>query len=203
MVKGFSKEGDLWFKEEEKAFCFGVVRLNGKGKKFCVPEALKEKPLLRTEEYPDKVKVTPKGFRSFVLYKIKEGKPDLLSAQKLDGPFVIDRDYMTQCYGVAGVEKDRESELSVFCVKAKPHPPVADVERLDWRAVGNKLYIFWSYRKDPLFSHFVVYKNGKLLGSTTSYMWEDELPSQRVTYTVKAVSVYGVESEGASVTYSP
>ncbi|MFN3814152.1 MAG: hypothetical protein ACK4SM_05975 [Aquificaceae bacterium] len=202
-IKGFER-WDEWFKKrEEKAFCFDVKRLGGKSAKVCVGEALKRKPTAGFLEMEDKVLIEPEGFFDYKLYSVQNGSIDLYSWKVIKGKHSIERDYFKRCYALTGVEQDVESEPLIFCIDPKKPSEVKDVNRLEYQVVDKKIYIFWSYEPDELFEEFTVYKDGKLIGSTKTNMYEDALPNRKAVYTVKVKNRLGLESKGESVFYNP
>lgn len=202
-IKDFER-WDGWFeKKQEKAFCFEVKRLGGKSAKVCVREALNRKPTAAFLGMEDRVLIKPEGFSDYKLYSIKNGKMDPSSGKAIKGDHSIERDYFKRCYALTGVEQSIESEPLIFCVDPKKPPEVKDVSRLEYQVVDKKVYIFWSYETDELFEEFTVYKNGKLIGSTKTNMYEDKLPEEKTLYTVRVKNRLGFESKGVNILYSP
>lgn len=202
-VEGFEKSGEWFVKEQSSSFCFKVKRLGGRTEKFCVKRALETKPAVYVREDQESVLIIAEGFPSYRLYPVLDGSVRLSEGMEFKGEYKISKDYYKRCYAITGVVEGQESQPYKFCIASKPAPPIKDVQRLEYQEVSGKIYIFWSYTPDELFSEFIVYKNGKKVGSTEAYMYEDNLPEEKTTYTVKVRNKLGFESPGVSITYSP
>jgi len=200
-VKGFEREGLYWVKREQKAFCFVVERVGGKGEKVCVKEGLKEKPSYRLVEEGAVVKIYPSGFTTYYLYPEEGGKPAWEKGKKFYQSLEVEREYVQRCYFLTGVKEGVESEPAELCIKPKPPPYVAPVERLELRLGELSLYLVWFYEKP--YREFLVYENGRLLGSTTGFSYEVKKPSKPTTYEVRVVSPEGFESQGVQIFYNP
>ncbi|MEZ0361813.1 MAG: hypothetical protein ABWK04_07995 [Hydrogenobacter sp.] len=202
-VEGFEKLDGWFMKEDKEAFCFIVRRIGGKSGKFCVGKSIQKKPAVILKENDSNLLIEASGFPSYRLYPLSDGKLDILNGAEFRGIYRISRDYFRRCYAITGVLDAVESEPYNFCVEAKKVPPIKDVERLEYQTISDKIYLIWSYTPDDLFKEFVIYKDGKEVGSTQSYMYEDTLPEGKTTYTVKVRNKLGFESSGRSITYSP
>lgn len=202
-VEGFEKVGEWFVKEQSSAFCFKIKRLAGRTEKFCVKKASETKPVVYVRESQDTVLLLAEGFPSYRLYPVLNGRLNPSEGQQFKGQHTISRDYRKRCYAITGERDQQESQPYELCVAPKPTPPVNDVQRLDYQEVSGKLYIFWSYSPDELFSEFVVYKNGKQVETTQAYIYQDTAPKEKTTYTVKVRNKLGFESPGVSITYSP
>lgn len=200
-VRGFEQQGPYWIKEEEKAFCFLVERVEGKKEKVCVKEAIKEKPNYKLVEEGNKVKIYASGFNSYYLYPQEEGMPAWNKGEKFYHSVEVEKGYTEKCYFLTGVREGVESEPARLCIGAKPPPYVEPVEKLELRLGEYKAYLLWYYEKP--FKEFLVYQNGRLLGSTTGFSYELEKPSKPTTYEVKVINPEGFESQGVKLFYNP
>ncbi|MEJ5338548.1 MAG: hypothetical protein WHS43_02710 [Aquificaceae bacterium] len=200
-VKGFEKHDDYWVREEGKAFCLVVERLGEGSRKFCVPQALEERPSVRLLEEDTSVKVLPSGFEAYRLYVLRDGLIHPETAKTFMREIQLEKDYWERCYALTGLKGDVESQPVEFCVKPKPPPPVPEVEGLELRASKNSLYLVWFYPHP--YREFVVYRDGKEIERTMGFALEVEPPKTKATYTVKVVGPLGFESSGVSVDYSP
>jgi hypothetical protein len=202
-VEGFEKVGEWFVREQSSAFCFKVKRLAGRTEEFCVKKALETKPVVYVRESQDSVLVLAEGFPSYRIYPVLDSRLNPSEGVQFKEQYTIFRDYRERCYAITGEKDQRESQPYELCIAPKPPPPVEDVQRLGYQEVSGKLYIFWSYTPDELFSEFVVYKNGKLVETTQAYMYQDTAPKEKTTYTVKVRNKLGFESPGVSITYNP
>ncbi|ADO45968.1 conserved hypothetical protein [Hydrogenobacter thermophilus TK-6] len=202
-VEGFEKLDGWFVKESRHALCFQVRRIGGKSAKFCAGKPVESKPTVKLKEDTQSVLVIASGFPSYRLYALSEGRLNLPQVAQFKEEYRINKDYFERCYALTGRVDIRESEPYTFCVRAKEAPPLKDVERLEYQVVEGKIYLFWSYTPDELFKEFVIYRNGKQVGSTSSYIYEDTLPEKETTYTVKVRNKLNLESGGVSITYSP
>ncbi|MEZ0337193.1 MAG: hypothetical protein ABWK02_03185 [Aquificaceae bacterium] len=200
-VKGFERVEDHWIKENKEAFCFLIERVGGKSHKFCVEEAIEERPLLKVKEEKDYVEIVASGFEGYRLYPTDKGRINFQMAKDFKDGLSLERDYWERCYAITGVRASLESSPVEFCVKPKPPPVVKEVEGLEVRVGEGKLYLVWFYRED--YREFVVYENGKEMGRTSGFAFEAPLPKERTIFTVKVISPLGFESKGVSVDYSP
>lgn len=200
-VKGFQKEDNYWYIKRGDAFCFDVQRVEGKRGKFCVQEAIKEKPSVRFIEEVDRLGLFPQGFQSYMLYPVEDGKVKVQKGRAIKEPIELQRDYFRRCYALAGVKGNLQSEPVNFCIEPKPPPSIAEVQRLELRFGERRAYLLWSYVEE--YREFLIFKNGKLLGSTVGFAYEIDPPSRGDTFTVKVVHPLGFQSSGTSLTYSP
>ncbi len=201
-VRGFERQGDYWVKKEKEPFCFVVERLGEASRKLCVNRALEEKPSLRFLEGVDHIELVPSGFDVYRVYSIGEdGSLVLDSFKTFKQAITLQRDYWERCYALTGVRDGEESSPVSFCIKPKPPPPIPEVDGLEIRVGKDNLYLVWFYEDN--YREFVIYKNGKIIGRTTGYAFETEIPKEKATFTVRVVSPLGFESKGVSVYYSP
>ncbi|RMH80393.1 MAG: hypothetical protein D6674_03985 [Acidobacteria bacterium] len=200
-VRGFQKEENYWYLKKGDAFCFDVLREGGKKGRFCVQEAIREKPSVRLIEEGNRLGLSPYGFQSYMLYPVEDGKIKVQKGRVIKEPIELPRDYFRRCYALAGVKGNLQSEPVNFCLEPKPPPSIPEVQRLELRLGERKAYLLWSYVEE--YREFLVFKNGKLLGSTLGFVYEVDPPSRGDTFTVKVVHPLGFQSSGVSLIYSP
>ena len=201
--EGFIKTENYWLREQAQPFCFTVKRIEGKKRSECVGGLTEEKVSLDLEYSQEKVKLHLKGFDTYEIYAIEGGRLNPWAGKKLIDKFELDRDYVKRCYLIVGEKQNNYSEPTEFCVEPLSHPPIKEVERLDYRVFEDKLYLIWSYEPDNFFKEFVVLENDRKIGTTRTYMFELKRKDEKVTYKVKVRSIYGKESDGVSLPYSP
>jgi len=201
--EGFTKVENYWMRDESGSFCFVVKRLEGKKKRQCVGGLTDQKVSLKVEYDQKRARVHLEGFDLYQLYPLDGDRIDPWSGRQVAGVLELERDYIQRCYLVVGKKKEEYSAPTKFCLEALLHPKVRDVERLDYRVWEDKLYLFWSYEPDELFKEFVILENDKEIGTTRAYIFEVSRKEEETIYKVKVRSIYGKESEGVSISYSP
>jgi hypothetical protein len=198
--EGFEKKEVGWVKKSAQGFCFKVKRLEGKSSNQCVGGLLEQEPTVKIDYQEDRAKVSLEGFDNYELYFSLE---DPWSGKKTSQSFELERDYVERCYFVVG-KKDKDYSKPVkFCLEPLPHPPIREVERLEYRISGDRVYLLWSYEPDRFFKEFVIFEGDKEVGTTTGYVFELKRRDRRTLYRVKVRSIYGKESQGVEVLYNP
>ncbi len=201
--EGFSRIDNYWVREQIQPFCFLVKRVEGKKKRQCVGGLTQEKVSIDVEYHQNKVKLNLKGFDTYELYAIEGDRLSPWGGKKVLEHLEVNRDYIKRCYLIVGKRGDTYSEPTEFCVDPLPHPPIKEVERLDYRVLGDRLYLIWSYEPDDFFKEFVVFEDDREIGTTKAYMFELKRQDKKTTYKVKVRSIYGKESNGVSLSYNP
>ena len=201
--EGFTKVEDYWIRDEAGSFCFVVKRTEGKKKRQCVGGLTDQKVSLKVEYDQKRAKVHLEGFDLYQLYPLDGDRIDPWSGRQVAGVLELKREYIQRCYLVVGKKKEDYSMPTEFCLEAMPHPKIRDVERLEYRVWKDKLYLLWSYEPDELFKEFVIFENDREIGTTKAYIFEVSRKEEEIIYKVKVRSIYGKESEGVSLSYSP
>jgi hypothetical protein len=201
--EGFIKIENYWLREQAQPFCFAVKRIEGKERTECVGGLTEERVSLDLTYYENRVRLNLKGFDTYEVYELEGERLNPWTGKKAVDGLELNRDYVKRCYLVVGKRQNAYSEPTEFCVEALPHPPIKEVERLDYRVFGDKLYLIWSYEPDNFFKEFVVLEGDKEIGTTRTHMFELKRKDKKVTYKVKVRSIYGKESDGVSLSYSP
>ncbi|WP_448588044.1 hypothetical protein [Thermocrinis sp.] len=203
LPEGFVKVGNYWVREEVGQFCFFVKRVEGKKKRECVGDLTSEKVSINLEYEGDRAIINFKGFGMHEVYALEEGRANPWTGKKVKDKIELERGYLPTCYLVVGKEGNTYSEPTQFCVEPMPHPPIREVDKLEYRVWEDKLYLVWSYEPDELFKEFVVLENEKEIGTTKAYVFELKRKDEKTTYQVRVRSIYGKESEGVKLSYNP
>ncbi|MCI4458692.1 MAG: hypothetical protein JHC21_03645 [Thermocrinis sp.] len=198
--KGFERKEVGWVKKSAQGFCFKVKRVEGKSSNQCVGGLLEQEPVVKIDYHGDKAKVSFEGFDSYELYFSLENP---WSGKKTSQSVELERDYVEKCYFVVGKKGKDYSKPVKFCLEPLPHPPIKEVERLEYRIVGDSVYLLWSYEPDRFFKEFVIFEGDKEIGTTTGYTFELRKKDKQTIYRVKVRSIYGKESKGVEILYNP
>jgi len=201
--EGFVKVENYWLREQAQPFCFVVKRIEGKKRLECVGGLTEEKVSLDLNYYETKVRLNLKGFDVYEVYEVEGGRLNPWTGKKAVDKLELSRDYVRRCYLVVGKRQNNYSEPTEFCIEPLPHPPIKDVDRLDYRVSGENLYLIWSYEPDSFFKEFVIFEDDREIGTTKSHMFELKRKDKKTTYKVKVRSIHGKESDGVILYYSP
>ncbi len=200
VVEGFEKREVGWVKRSPQNFCFEVKRLGGKTLILCVGMLLGLEPSVKVDYQEYKAEVRLEGFDSYELYADLE---DPWSGRQIAQSFELERDYVERCYFVVGKKGQDYSKPVKFCLEPLPHPPIREVERLEYRISGDTIYLLWSYEPDRFFKEFVILEGASEVGTTKGYIFALKKKNQEILYKVKVRSIYGKESEGVEILYRP
>jgi hypothetical protein len=190
-----------WVKKSAQSFCFKVKRLEGKSSNQCVGGLLEQEPTVKIDYQEDRAKVSLEGFDNYELYFSLE---DPWSGKKTSQSFELERDYVERCYFVVG-KKDKDYSKPVkFCLEPLPHPPIREVERLEYRIVGEIGFIcFGPTSRTGFLKSLSFLKETKRWEQLQDTSLNSKGGIGRTLYRVKVRSIYGKESQGVEVLYNP
>ncbi len=202
-VKGFYKEGNIFFKKDKSSFCFEIEGKDASSL-YCVPPAIEKRPIVVKAYRKFKIYLSLKGFKRFRLYKHPIDKPfnPFEESITVGGKAILPPDFSSFCYTITGLQNGVESYPRDICFKKQTPPIPKTPQNANFTVYNNKIYLYWEPNEDSGYTiGYLVYKNGELLTKRPirSNVFVDRLPKGFTVYKIEAISEYGTKSKPAEI----